>query len=55
MDLQKYDEAKKGAREALAAATKIGATDAIKQAEQMEVTIDANLHDIENRKLQMKR
>jgi len=55
MDLQKYDEALKGAREALAAATKIGATDAINQAVQMEATIKANLQDIENRKLQMKR
>jgi len=54
MDLQKYDEALKAAREAVQAAKKIGAADAVKQAEQMVDTIAANKQDLENRKLQLK-
>jgi len=52
MDLQKYDEALKGAKEAAIAARKVNATDAIKQADKMEEAIKASILDLENRKQQ---
>ncbi|HZL44675.1 MAG TPA: hypothetical protein VFC28_00480, partial [Opitutaceae bacterium] len=52
LDLQKFDEALKGAHEAAAAAKKINATDAIKQAEKMEDAIKANILDLQNHKQQ---
>jgi hypothetical protein len=54
LNLQKFDEALKAAHEAAAAASKIGATDAVKQAEKMIASIKGNLQDIANRKLQLK-
>lgn len=53
MDLQKFDDALKGAHEAAAAAKKINATDAIKQAEKMEAAIKASLLDLQNRQQQL--
>jgi len=52
LDLQKFDEALKGAHEAAVAAKKINATDAIKQAEKMEDAIKANILDLQNHKQQ---
>ncbi len=54
LDLQKFDEALKGANQALDSAKKLGDTDAIKQAEKMIQSINGNMADIENRKQQMK-
>jgi hypothetical protein len=53
--LQKYDEALKAAQEAAVAAKKAKDTDAIKQADQMEETVKANIQDQQNRMQQMKR
>ena len=55
MHLQKYDEALKAAQEAAVAAKKAKDTDAIKQADQMEETVKANIQDQQNRMQQMKR
>ncbi|MGA9042316.1 MAG: hypothetical protein WB421_17415 [Terriglobales bacterium] len=54
MNLQKFDEALRAGNEALEAANKIGAMDAVKQAEKMIQSIKANIQDLENRKLQQK-
>jgi len=55
MDLQKFDEALKGAQEAAVAAKKVNATDAVKQAEKMEEAIKASVLDLENRRQQTQR
>ena len=55
MDLQRFDEALKGAQEAAVAAKKINATDAVKQAEKMEEAIKASVLDLENRRQQTQR
>ena len=55
MDLQKYDEALKGAAAATAAAKAANASDAVKQAKTFETAILANIQDAESRKQQMQR
>lgn len=49
INLQKFDDALKGAHEAEEAARKAGATESVKQAQTMIATINANIQDIKSR------
>ena len=55
MDLQKYDEALKGADEAEAAAKIANASDAVKQAATIKAAVKGNLQDLANRAQQIHR
>jgi hypothetical protein len=55
MDLQKFDEALKGADEAEAAAKKANAPEAVKQAATIREAVRGNLQDRANRTQQMHR